>query len=819
MRGNGSSGPFSFGAGTGRRLWRFPESLVGKNLQSALARLQHADPFLDPVQEDPQRRGIERAERLRAGLLAAADQLGRGGDETDQAKDPPPNTQIDLEAGLTIFRQALSDRNDLDEESLDQEVADLRDELATRSLMAGFDAAAQRAGLPGMEAFVAGADETLADSAFPVNGTAKTPLRARLRGRLQDQRHQEAVERVKRGAAARKAVADRTAELHLYLLDGDEAPADAREVLDVARSEGQLDAAALDRLDGILAERLSFERERDDALARIDNAIAGLNRNESKSGTALGIVEGDQPWLDCHFEHWLLARNETNKSLFKKLSYPPFRQDVSRRCLHRLTGWPAPPDIVAYSRAVGAIPPIVVNRITAQWEIGGSQDKARALEIADAIRNEASIEIEAPGLRKALSLVEAGSSPEQVVAHRDANPQSFQEDGRSENHGRLADTRDVPDPGVHLAPSATAPEIERGPEEGAEDRKLHELVRQQAEEDLAPESLPREDLAKRSDEGWSTWGNRIYQALVEAGKENPEETRKIARRFYGELHKPENADVLAAANQKVSLEAYLNPPPEQLIDGAELQAFKDWQQRNPDADPSEYGLYVGFAAYLGADGNFYRHSAETSKRTGKHAALLDGELSQFSNYSSVALGDYKHIWVAALEGGPSLGRGSTSFPRFGQNLRGRPSPQRQPTNQEPKTDKSVDKAEDREKWQAYRELIESEEAQKTPGIGFSLIKKSKYKTNRQLIKEWEDLNGKKWPLDPETGLRQHVHHIVPLADGGIDHVSNIKPLPKSAHIRLHKENGDSRRWGARRRYIEEILRRKILPFEPHISPE
>lgn len=71
------------------------------------------------------------------------------------------------------------------------------------------------------------------------------------------------------------------------------------------------------------------------------------------------------------------------------------------------------------------------------------------------------------------------------------------------------------------------------------------------------------------------------------------------------------------------------------------------------------------------------------------------------------------------------------------------------------------------------------------------------KSSAQLRQEWEGLNGKPWPKDPQTGRNQCAHHCKPLADGGEDHGRNIQPKTNPEHVEHHRSNGDFRRWGAR----------------------
>ncbi len=72
------------------------------------------------------------------------------------------------------------------------------------------------------------------------------------------------------------------------------------------------------------------------------------------------------------------------------------------------------------------------------------------------------------------------------------------------------------------------------------------------------------------------------------------------------------------------------------------------------------------------------------------------------------------------------------------------------------------------------------------------------KSPSKLRKEWEDAENKVWPMDPDDlTKRQHAHHKKALADGGYDGYPNIEPLSAKEHRKLHKENGDSKRWGSR----------------------
>lgn len=71
------------------------------------------------------------------------------------------------------------------------------------------------------------------------------------------------------------------------------------------------------------------------------------------------------------------------------------------------------------------------------------------------------------------------------------------------------------------------------------------------------------------------------------------------------------------------------------------------------------------------------------------------------------------------------------------------------------------------------------------------------KPSKQIRKEWEEVNQEPWPKDPTTEKNLDVSHEVPLADGGSNDLSNIKPRPHREHIDKHKEAGDFKRWGAK----------------------
>jgi hypothetical protein len=80
---------------------------------------------------------------------------------------------------------------------------------------------------------------------------------------------------------------------------------------------------------------------------------------------------------------------------------------------------------------------------------------------------------------------------------------------------------------------------------------------------------------------------------------------------------------------------------------------------------------------------------------------------------------------------------------------------------------------------------------------FSVLNPGRLTDNAALRKDWESVTGKSWPVDPASGKPMDLSHEVPLADGGPDHVSNVRPRSNQDHRMRH--GSDWRRWGERRR--------------------
>jgi hypothetical protein len=84
------------------------------------------------------------------------------------------------------------------------------------------------------------------------------------------------------------------------------------------------------------------------------------------------------------------------------------------------------------------------------------------------------------------------------------------------------------------------------------------------------------------------------------------------------------------------------------------------------------------------------------------------------------------------------------------------------------------------------------------GDPFPSTKKKKSTTdNSKNRRDWEERNNRPWPRTKFLGRRLEVHHIEARADGGLDHVLNIEPIGRAAHIWHHRMNGDSARFGKR----------------------
>jgi hypothetical protein len=80
------------------------------------------------------------------------------------------------------------------------------------------------------------------------------------------------------------------------------------------------------------------------------------------------------------------------------------------------------------------------------------------------------------------------------------------------------------------------------------------------------------------------------------------------------------------------------------------------------------------------------------------------------------------------------------------------------------------------------------------GGAFSLVGNP---AHPRLRREWSQKGGLPWPKDPVTGRNYDVAHIIAKADGGKDHVDNIRPMHPNDHYAEHMANGDPGRWGRR----------------------
>jgi RHS repeat-associated protein len=78
------------------------------------------------------------------------------------------------------------------------------------------------------------------------------------------------------------------------------------------------------------------------------------------------------------------------------------------------------------------------------------------------------------------------------------------------------------------------------------------------------------------------------------------------------------------------------------------------------------------------------------------------------------------------------------------------------------------------------------------------VKREPRVSSRTLRSKWEKEYKSEWPVDPQTGKKMEVSHEVPLADGGSNDVSNIKPRPRDEHVQMHKDRGDYSRWSQQR---------------------
>lgn len=95
---------------------------------------------------------------------------------------------------------------------------------------------------------------------------------------------------------------------------------------------------------------------------------------------------------------------------------------------------------------------------------------------------------------------------------------------------------------------------------------------------------------------------------------------------------------------------------------------------------------------------------------------------------------------------------------------------------------------------ANNDLTDDSEATPTFQNVAYVVKRESPRTTRG---RWERANGRLWPRD-EMGRNYHVSHKQALADEGTNDLSNVEPKHPDEHMREHKENGDFKRWRARR---------------------